>query len=256
MRSQKGEFMMNGSRRITSQEFRLIPHLFAITALSLGGCAMGPSAPPAPSYRITPIEHSDTRLLEHATAASIKDEHSVVTIRPDFDSVNASTRPSFSIVVVNAGSAPFSFGVRNIGVRYNGEPVKVLSESELVAEVERQKAQRRNDSMMAGMLTTLSMGLTDYAGGVNIYNTQFGQSLMEMASKADSMQQEQADEMANALLAEYRDTVLKTAFISPDNRHGGSFIIEAVAPQDQGIFDITVQVGQVSHEIRFQTSRL
>ena len=251
---------MNGSTHITSAKLGFILPLFVTLALTLGGCATGPSTPPAPSYGMIPMEHSGARVLEHNTIASIKDGHSLITIRPDSGTVRSGVRPSFSVVAVNVGSPLFSFGVHNVSVSYNGAPVNVLSEAALMAEVQNRRAQEKSDSMFAGMLTTAAIALTESGtseyGGVNLYNTQLGQSIVNQAFSADAAQQDQADQVAEAMLAEYKDTILKTSTVPPEGRHGGSFIMEAVSPQHNGVLEIAIRVGDSLHTVRFRTDRL
>ena len=84
---------------------------------------------------------------------------SVVALRPSASRYESTQRPQVILSVLNNTSKPFDISTSNIRVFVDGEPTKVFTYEELVAEV------KRKQTMLA-----IAAGLSAVADGVNAAN--------------------------------------------------------------------------------------
>ena len=226
-------------------------HLILMGLLTLlGACAK--------SYSVAPT--GEGAQVQEGAALSIKDGHSLVTARPAAP-LEKGERPSFTVAAVNAGQSSFSLGVENIKVQYNGEPVEVLSEEELVAEAERagflKKAWGWTKflAITGGTVAVQAMQIKSGATPAEL-SPLHTEPHMQTATKMLVADMEEAEKVANTLIGEYQDSILKSQSIPAEGKHGGSFLIEKIRPKDQGLLTFTVWLGGETHTLDFQISEL
>ena len=152
-------------------------------------------------------------------------------------------RPGFNVSVINAGQEQFQFGVSNMSVRYNDTELTVLDEETLVKEAKSKKAW--SDLKSALWFTTAA--LSAMRGDM---------STALVLGEAVEKENKRATQLLEQSLKQYRETVLETKSVAPEGQHGGFFLVEEPGSlQDQGVFDVTVNVNDEAHHFRFETSK-
>ena len=217
---------------------RIVPLLFLL--IGLLGCV-------TTQYSVKPSEGEDITLISGTDgqgAASVK-LASIAVMEPHAALFTSGERPGFNVSVINAGQEPFQFGVGNMSVRYNDTELVVLDEETLVKEAKSKKAWSDFGTSLEFVATALSV----LSGNTS------QMTAMAVGQQLDK-KYESARKLLEQSLTQYRETVLKSETVAPEGQHGGFFLVEKPGSlEDQGVFDITVNVNDEAHHFRYETSK-
>ena len=215
---------------------RIVPFLFLLVGLL--GCV-------TTQYSVKPFEEENITLISGTDgqgAASVK-LASIVVMEPHSAFFTSGERPGFNVSVINAGQEQFEFGVSNMSVRYNDTELTVLDEETLVKEAKSKKAW--SDLKSAFWFTTAA--LSAMTGDM---------TTALVLGEAVQKENERATQLLEQSLKQYRETVLETKSVTPEGQHGGFFLAEKPGSlQDQGVFDVTVNINDEAHHFRYETSK-
>jgi len=212
-------------------------------------------------------------VFQEGVEAIISTKKALVAIRPSTNTYSSEVRPTFVVTVLNGTEEPFNFSTEDVQVFVDGQPQKVFTYDELVAEVKRRQAWAAFAAALSGAAQSMSAanaGYTYNSGTYNAYaydnygNTAYGYgSYSGYTYNAAAAQQAQAaanaqtqanmrairnqtEQSLNALSA----TMLKKTTVLPHAWHGGYVTIDKIPNADKP-HDIRVVVRAAGEEHEF-----
>ena len=220
-------------------KIHFIPLLILLIGLS--GCV-------TTQYSVIPSEGENVTLISGTDgqgAASVG-LASIVVMEPHSAFFTSGERPGFNVSVINAGQEQFQFGVSNMSVRYDDTELTVLDEETLVKEAKSKKA-----------WSDFGTSLQFVAAALSVLSGNTSQMTAMAVGQELDKKYESARKLLEQSLTQYRETVLKSETVAPEGQHGGFFLVEKPRSlEDQGVFDITVNINDEAHHFRYETSRV
>ncbi|MCG8345822.1 MAG: hypothetical protein MI685_11795 [Chlorobiales bacterium] len=128
-----------------------------IVGLLLQGCA---------TTKILTLEpqalDGQQKVIQEGREAIFSPKKALVTIRPGANTYSSDGRPKFVVTVVNSTEEPFDFSTEDIQVFVDGEPHKVFTYDELVADVKREQplSDRNRTEQFLSVLNTTALKRT------------------------------------------------------------------------------------------------
>jgi hypothetical protein len=215
----------------------------------LSGCAS--------TLKLDPVASEDQQeVFQEGTEMVISSKSSVVAMRPSTNTYTSTLRPTLVVSVFNHTDEPHVFSTENIEVFVNGDPVKVFTYDELVAEIKQQQASAALVAALNGAAQSMNAanaGKTYHSGSYNssyygnsgYTGTGYGSYSGYSYDPAASMQaqaavnlQTQANmknieaQTANSL-NNLSATMLKKTTVFPQNIYGGYITLDKLPTPDE-----------------------
>lgn len=216
------------------------------------------------------------RIFQEGVEAIISPKAALVAIRPSATTYSSEGRPTIVVTVLNGTEEPFNFSTEDVQVFVDGEPHKVFTYDELVAEVKRQQAWAAFAVALSGAAQSMNAanaGYTYNSGSYNAYaydnygNRAYGygtysgytyNAAAAQQAQAAANAQTQANMQAirnqtEQSLSALGATMLKKTTVLPQAWHGGYVTIEKIPnadhPQD---IRVVVRAAGEEHEFLFK----
>ena len=172
---------------------------------------------------------------QEGISAVVSEKNAVVTVRPSAEPYSSEDRPKLMISVYSP-EASFTFSTKNIQAFVDGNPHRVFTYDELVADVKEQEKIAKDKAEKVKEAQYMSGG-SGGGMGTNSANKQYTSSLIKIEKDA-----------ANAL-KELNATALKDLRVLPGKQYGGFVTIEKIPnPSQSHEIKVIVTVNNETHE--------
>lgn len=260
---------------------RLLLFSAAIALVSVAGCAT--------SDQISLVAAADQlALTRDGVPALISRKNHVLLLRPNSRQIKSSSRPSFTIAALNAGSTPQELFERAISAwRHDGKKLvelRVFKYDELVQEENTRQTVAALGAALVGVSRGIAAANSGYVTTTGSYhggsygtvgrqafqNTTYGTYSATTydplrAQLANRAAQEQTDadfaairQQGEANLAQLQDTILKDNTVLPGEWYGGTIVLDVPEKSDNGssTYTISVRFGGETHEFQVSQTKL
>jgi hypothetical protein len=221
----------------------------------------------ATTLRLDPIaSDGQQEIFQEGVKTLFSTKQSLVAIRPSTSTYLSTQRPTMVVSVLNGTETPFNFSTEDIMVFADGQPVRVFSYDELIAEIRTRQAWAALSVAMSGAAQSMNAanaGRTYHSG---TYNTGYGYgSYSGYSYNPGAVQQAQAAANAQTIanmnviksqtdqaLTELSATILKKTTVFPQMLHGGYIKLEyfSDSPSVNNVV-VKVNAGGEIHEFKF-----
>lgn len=248
-------------------------NLLVITFLGalLQGCAS--------TLQLDPLTlDGQQKVYQEGIETIISQKKSLVAIRPETKTYSSEARPTIIIAVLNGTKKPFDLSTEDVHVFVDGEPHKVLTYDELVAEVKRQQAWATVATALGGLAQSMNAANAGYTYNSGNYNSvaydnsgnkasEFGSysgytynAAAAQQAQAAANAQTQADleairNRAKQSINALRAKMLKKTTVFPQAWHVGYVAIEKIPATDHPR-DIRVVIAAAREEHEFYFKHL
>ena len=212
-------------------------------------------------------------IYQEGVEAVISPKNALVAIRPSTNTYSSDDRPTFVISVLNSTEESFNFSTEDVQVFVDGNPHKVFTYDELVAEVKSQQAWAAFAAALNGAAqsmnaanagysyhsgTTNAYAYDNYGNSASGYGSYSGYSYNAAAAQqaqASANAQTQANMQAIKTQTEQSlntlgSTVLKKTTVLPQSWHGG-YVTIAKIPNTAQPHEIMVIISAAGEEHEF-----
>jgi len=243
--------------------------LVLASCLLIQGCAS--------TLRIDPQTlDGQQEIFQEGVEAVLSPKKALVAIRSTTNTYSSESRPTFVVSVQNGTKDPFNFSTEDIQVFVDGQPHKVFTYDELVAEIKRQQAWAAFAVALNGAAQSMNAanaGHTYHSGTSNAYaydnygNSAYGygsysgysyNAAAAQQAQAAANAQTQADMQAiqsqtEQSLQSLGSTMLKKTTVLPQSWHGGYVTIEKIPNvAEPHEIKVLVQAAGEEHEFLLQ----
>lgn len=173
--------------------------------------------------------------------------------------------PGFYIGFLNKSNAPINFGIENIKITANGQPVTIKTYDEIMQTISYESATELFFESMSGVVSQTSngAGLTYHNGVINSDNSQASYQGYSYSQSDAQAARNQAAEQSNQRIetirtqtrnraASYSDLLLKTNTVIPGSSNEGLIKIDPPSSGDQlTTLEIEVVLPDETHKVQY-----
>lgn len=238
---------------------------FAAISFLLSGCAsqLSMQAKPAADHQTAYVAGRPLML---------SDKQYSVAVSPSSSRAMSNESLSFLVYLTNSQNEPVNFGPGNIRASFNGQPIRVFTYEEVLAQMEKERDSQALSAALAGLGQAMSatgqqqhygtasaqhynqQGYMGYSRGTysgSTYNptaAAVAQSNIQAQTQQNvsGIKQRHNQEIANA-----RTVLLATETVYPGNRHGGYIRTAQLNDSTSGTLSLTVTVNGERHSFDF-----
>lgn len=215
------------------------------------------------------------QVYQEGVEAIISPKKALVAIRPQAKTYSSEDRPIIVITVLNGTQEPFDFSTEDVHVFLDGEPHKVFTYDELVAEIKREKtwaaiavaisgaAQSMNaanagytyNSFTADKSGNSAYGFGSYSGYT--YNAAAAQQAQAAVNAQTQANLQAIETRSEQSLSSLSVTMLKKTTVFPQAWHGGYVTFDKIPTADHpSDIRVVIMAAGEEHEFLFKHFKL